>query len=123
MVSLRLLHTPPATEVAPHTYFLAAHKLIAGNPEQRLWPQYEDARGHFTAGIWASDVGCWRIHYTEEEFCEILEGVSVVTDAQGHPTRLCTGDSFVIPRGFTGTWEVVEPTRKRYVIHEDGHCP
>jgi uncharacterized cupin superfamily protein len=28
------------------------------------------------------------------------------------------GDEFVIPRGFVGTWEVVEPTLKRFVIHE-----
>lgn len=28
------------------------------------------------------------------------------------------GDEFVIPRGFEGVWEVVERTRKTYVIYE-----
>jgi uncharacterized cupin superfamily protein len=28
------------------------------------------------------------------------------------------GDSFVVPRGFVGTWEVVATTTKRFVIHE-----
>jgi uncharacterized cupin superfamily protein len=28
------------------------------------------------------------------------------------------GDSFVIPSGFTGTWEVLTPTRKEFVIFE-----
>jgi hypothetical protein len=30
------------------------------------------------------------------------------------------GDEFVIPRGFVGTWQVVEKTRKTYVIYESG---
>jgi uncharacterized protein len=123
MSSLYLLHSPSTAEPAPQTYFLPPDKLISGNPEQRLWPQYQDARGHFSAGIWASDIGSWRIHYTEEEFCQILEGVSILTDAQGRQTTLRAGDSFVISRGFIGSWEVVEATRKIYVIHDDGHCP
>jgi uncharacterized cupin superfamily protein len=28
------------------------------------------------------------------------------------------GDEFVIPRGFEGVWEVIERTRKVYVIYE-----
>jgi uncharacterized cupin superfamily protein len=28
------------------------------------------------------------------------------------------GDSFVIDSGFRGTWEVIEPCRKRYAIYE-----
>lgn len=123
MPSLHRLHPPTPTEAAPQTYFLPADRLISGNPQQRLWPQYEDQRGHFMAGVWASEVGCWRVQYTEEEFCQILEGHSILTDAQGQQTTLRAGDSFVIPRGFAGSWEVVEPTRKIYVIHDDGHCP
>jgi uncharacterized cupin superfamily protein len=30
------------------------------------------------------------------------------------------GDSFVIPRGFVGTWEVVDRTRKEFAIYEPG---
>ena len=30
------------------------------------------------------------------------------------------GESFVIPRGFVGTWEVVQPTKKIYVVYEAG---
>ena len=29
-----------------------------------------------------------------------------------------TGDRFVIPAGFSGTWEVIEPTRKVYAMFE-----
>lgn len=45
-------------------------------------------------------------------------GTSIISDAQGVAVTVSAGESFVIPRGFSGTWEVVEPTRKIYVIYE-----
>jgi uncharacterized protein len=101
-------------------YFLPAAKLLEGNPRQRVWNHYTDASGKFSAGVWASETGKWNIAYTEEEYCRILAGVSVVTDSRGDAVRLSAGDELVIPAGFTGTWEVVEPTRKTYVIYEAG---
>ncbi|MBV8603584.1 MAG: cupin domain-containing protein [Pelomonas sp.] len=104
--------------VTPDEYFLAPEKLIEGNPKQTVWLHYEDPSGQFFVGVWHSEPGKWRVAYTEEEYCQMLEGRSVVTDAAGRSFSLAAGDSFVIPRGFTGTWEVVETTRKRFVIYE-----
>jgi uncharacterized protein len=70
------------------------------------------------AGLWASEVGRWQVRYTEEEYCCILSGVSIVTSETGEAFTLREGDEFTISRGFVGTWEVVEPTRKRFVIYE-----
>ncbi len=50
----------------------------------------------------------------------MLVGVSVITDAEGRAVTLRAGDRFVVPRGFVGTWELVEPTTKRFVIYEPG---
>ncbi|WP_145008181.1 cupin domain-containing protein [Pseudomonas oryzihabitans] len=99
-------------------YRLPAEKRLEGDPLQSLWLEYEDASGVFAVGHWHSDVGTWRVNYTEEEYCQILAGVSLVTDDQGYATRLGPGSSFVIPRGFQGTWEVLEPTLKRFVVYE-----
>lgn len=104
---------PPAEE-----YFLPAEKLIQGNPRQTVWVQYADPSRRFTVGLWHSEVGKWRIHYTEEEYCHLIEGVSRITDMDGQATMVSAGDNFVIPAGFAGTWEVVEPTTKRFVIYE-----
>jgi uncharacterized cupin superfamily protein len=68
------------------------------------------------AGIWQSTPGTWRIAYDEWEYCRILEGTSILTEDGGAPFTVTAGDSFVIRPGFTGTWEVVETTRKDYVI-------
>jgi hypothetical protein len=115
--SVRLLEPP---EARGEEYFLAAEKLFAGNPKQTAWQQYTDAGGKFFAGAWQSEVGKWRVSYTEEEYCQILRGVSVITDDAGNAVTVRAGDRFVIPRGFNGTWEVIETTKKLYVIYEPG---
>lgn len=100
-------------------YYLDSEKLISGNPRQSVWNHYTDPTGKYFSGFWQSEVGKWRISYTEEETCYLLEGVSIVSDEDGNATTLRAGDSFVIPKGFVGTWEVVEPSRKLYAIYEE----
>ena len=77
-----------------------------------------DESQSYLVGIWASERGKWKVAYTEEEYCEILEGRSVISDLSGNAVTVSPGDRFVVPRGFAGTWEVVEPTRKVFVIHQ-----
>ncbi|TIW64489.1 MAG: cupin domain-containing protein, partial [Mesorhizobium sp.] len=68
------------------------------------------------AGIWESTPGKWRIVYDEWEFCHILSGVSVISEDGGEARTVRAGDSFVLRPGFKGSWEVLETTRKEYVI-------
>ena len=109
--------SPPAGP-APETWFLPPAKLLAGNPRQSLWPHYQNAAGTFSTGHWQGEPGKWRVHYTEEEYCEILAGRSVITDEHGVARTVQAGDRFVIGRGFSGTWEVLETTLKVYVVYE-----
>lgn len=103
----------------PEEYYLDAEKRLEGNPKQTLWMEYTDSTKQYFVGVWRSEVGKWKVRYTEEEYCRITEGVSIVTDEQGVAMRLEQGDEFVIPSGFQGTWEVVEATTKRFVIYEN----
>ena len=105
---------------AGEEYYLAAEKLVHGNPRQTIWIQYTDATEKFFAGIWRSEPGKWRVSYTEEEFCLLLEGRSIIESTDGQAFSVSAGDSFVVPRGFVGTWEVVERTTKRFVVYEAG---
>ncbi len=107
-----------ASDAPAEEYFLAAEKLISGNPQQTIWQHYTDPSAKFLTGIWQSEVGKWRINYTEEEYCQILQGSSILTDELGNAVTVSSGENFVIPRGFNGTWEVVQKTRKIYVIYE-----
>lgn len=112
---------PARDATAGEEYFVPPEKLLEGNPRQTAWLHYTDPSGRFLAGIWHSERGRWKITYTEQEYCRILEGVSVITDHHGVALTVRAGDEFVIPTGFSGTWEVVEPTRKRFVIYEPGN--
>jgi uncharacterized cupin superfamily protein len=119
MSALTFLKSDP-DDADREEYLLPADKLVSGNPRQVVWNVYSNSDRKFFTGIWQSDVGKWRIRYTEEEYCHVLQGVSVITDSQGNAVTVSAGDRFLIPRGFVGTWEVVEPTRKIYVIYEAG---
>lgn len=101
--------------VTPETGAPAADRLIAGEPVHTTWNLEDDGKGLY-AGIWQSTPGKWRISYDEWEYFHILEGHSVVTEEGGAPVHLRAGDSFVMRPGFKGTWEVIETTRKDYVI-------
>ncbi|MBM4192402.1 MAG: cupin domain-containing protein [Gammaproteobacteria bacterium] len=102
----------------PSEYRPASDKIISGNPLQRVWSHYSDSTARFSVGIWECEPGAWRIHYTEDEYCRILAGRSLLTNDEGVVREVIAGDEFIIPRGFTGIWEVLECTRKVYVICE-----
>lgn len=104
--------TPDA--VAPEHDAPAPERVLAGDPRFTVW-NIEERDGLY-AGIWEATPGKWRIAYDEWEYCRILSGVSVITPEGGAPVTVRAGDSFVLRPGFTGTWEVVETTRKDYVI-------
>jgi len=93
-------------------------RLVAGNPERRTWNLYADPSDAVWAGIWACDPGAWRVAYPpgQDEFCALLEGRVRLTDSTGAAREFGPGDAFVIPGGFEGVWETLEPLRKHYVI-------
>ena len=99
-------------------YEVAPEKMLAGSPKQTLSNLFSNAAGTFHAGFWAAEAGKWQVAYTEFEYCEILEGVIMMTDAEGHVQTVRKGDRFVIEAGYRGTWEVLETARKVYVIFE-----
>lgn len=40
-----------------------------------------------------------------DEYVHLLDGALILTDADGETYEFRAGDSLVIPKGFTGTWE------------------
>jgi len=96
----------------------AADRLISGSPVQQISNGYADPSGQFFAGRWSSTPGVWRVRYTEHEFCHMLSGrVRIVSD-NGTATEFVAGQSFVVPAGFAGTWEVIEAATKLYAVFE-----
>lgn len=93
-------------------------RLVAGNPLRTTWEHYSNASGEISSGVWACEVGAWRIAFDthSDEFFHVLEGRIRISDAQGVANEFGPGDACVIPAGFTGTFEVLEPVKKHYVM-------
>jgi uncharacterized protein len=105
-------------EVEAQTSVPQADRILSGEPRLTAWNHYSDSTGQFHAGVWAATRGSWRINYIESEFCHLLQGRVVLTNEAGRRWEFATGDSFVVPAGFVGTWEVLEDCRKVYAIFE-----
>ena len=96
---------------------IAPEKVLTGAPNQKTENYFTSRDERFFSGFWSSDIGKWRVDYSgEEEFCHLLEGEVILTDAGGKSSRFTAGDRFTIAEGFKGTWETVKPCRKLYVI-------
>jgi uncharacterized cupin superfamily protein len=92
-------------------------KILAGIPRTRVSNQYS-VQQQFFCGLWTSTSGKWRVHYGEHEFCVLIEGRVRIESVSGERHELRAGDAFVIPAGFEGIWEVVEPCKKWYAVFE-----
>lgn len=99
----------------------AADRLLGGDPQQTIRNYFSDATGQFFAGVWESSPGRWRVQYSENEFCHLTKGRVRINAPSGQSWTFGAGDSFVIPAGFAGIWEVLEPASKLYVVFEPAH--
>lgn len=95
-------------------------RLISGNPLRTTWNHFTNSSGELDAGIWSCETGAWTIAFApnKDEFFCVIEGRIRITDNQGRPQEFGPGDACVIPAGFVGTFEVLEPVRKHYVVLE-----
>jgi uncharacterized protein len=95
-----------------------AERLMAGKPELQVRNYFADTSQQFFAGRWSATRGKWRVRYTENELCVMTAGRVIIESASGERSSFGAGDAFVVPAGFSGTWEVLEDCSKIYAIFE-----
>lgn len=93
-----------------------AEKVVSGAPLTGFRAAHDDEAAGFFSGVWGSTVGSWRVAYDEIELCVILEGRVRLVGDDGSSATYAAGDAFVVPKGFSGIWETLEPCRKIYAI-------
>ena len=74
------------------------------------------AEDNMFAGTWECEPGKLQLDLDVTEFCHLLEGHWILTSESGQSTEVKAGDSWVFPRGWKGTAEVVEKVRKVYLM-------
>lgn len=104
--------------VAPEIDHPKPERLVQGNPQRTTWNHFTNATGEVFAGVWSCEVGSWRIEMDaqEDEFFFVTAGRLALTDDQGVRVDVKAGESVVIPAGFRGTFAVLEPVTKHYMI-------
>jgi uncharacterized cupin superfamily protein len=81
---------------------------------------YRDTVNGIEVGVWEGTPGQFpasRDGYSE--ICQILSGLAILHTDGGESVELRAGDTIVMPTGWVGRWELLEPLRKLYVIVHD----
>ncbi len=105
--------------------------LGVGDPVSPVWPPGEasadwsetewrsfgdEQGGRFYGGMWEGLTGTLRLpNYPYDEVCVMLEGRVALVDEEGGRREFGAGEAFFVPRGFSGVWETLEPSRKVFV--------
>ena len=105
-------------KVDPEVSTAAPDRLLEGNPRLEIRNYFADPSQQFFAGRWSATRGKWRVRYSENELCVMTAGKVVIESSSGERNVFGPGDAFVIPAGFSGTWEVLEECAKIYAIFE-----
>ena len=113
---MKTLTTFAFCNTAPEIDYPRQDRLVSGNPTRTTWNHYES--DGVSSGLWDCETGAWRIAFAsgKDEFFHVISGRIRITDEAGAACEFGPGDACVIPAGFTGLFEVLEPVRKHYVI-------
>ena len=69
------------------------------------------------AGVWECTPGGWPIvDRPTTETMLLLAGTTTITPLDGEPVELTEGDVFVLPKGWSGRWDITDTVRKLYVL-------
>lgn len=93
-------------------------RRVTGAPLRKTWLLHDSTP--MSAGIWECEVGRWRIAFPahKQEFFFVLSGRVRLHNHDAGCTEVGPGQGAVIPPGFEGEFEVLEPVRKQFVVVE-----
>ncbi len=73
--------------------------------------------GQFVVMVYDGEDGLLEFtDYPFDEYCQVLNGTSILTPAGGEPQTFTVGDHFIVPKGFTGTWELRDNFRELIIM-------
>ncbi|MGB0507664.1 MAG: cupin domain-containing protein [Pikeienuella sp.] len=71
---------------------------------------------HIQVGVWEAGEGLLNLHeFPFTEYVLMISGSVIVTELDGTAMMFSAGDTFVIPKGWSGSWDVQERMKKQIV--------
>ena len=116
---IRLLQDgDPENGMGPSS-LVSLEDFSVSDPSETIHTPFTNAQGNVTAGVWECSPCLETIErYGVDEICTVLGGSVTVTGEDGIAHTFGTGDSFVMPQDFKGTWHITETLKKFYMIVE-----
>ena len=88
--------------------------ILSGESEHRYKTLYS---GDIDVAIYEAKPMTLRIKdFSVDEFVTVVSGTLILTAEGGSPQRFDVGESVLVPKGFTGTWEMQGNFRELVVI-------
>ncbi|MDG2327288.1 MAG: cupin domain-containing protein [Halioglobus sp.] len=74
--------------------------------------------GEFAVVLYESEAAVIDVSYPfpYDEYVLVIEGEVILTSTSGERQRYGVGDSFVVPKGWTGTWDMPVKYREKIVV-------
>jgi uncharacterized cupin superfamily protein len=77
---------------------------------------FRDPTGQVLCAVWTGEPGVvYHGPWPKDEVCILLSGRVALEDEEGGRREFQAGDSFIVPRTFSGAWETIEPARKIFI--------
>jgi len=114
-----------------------SRRAVVGSPQDFHWLKLKTLGKraadwgepeHFNKPLWKvgpTNVGAWACtaggflgtaNRPTTEFFYVLEGLCFLTGTDGIARRITAGDTVVLPKGWSGRWDIIEPIRKVFVV-------
>ena len=113
---VRLDQKAKASESAKYPKEMVGPGQKSFDGEYKQFKGYESKDKKFLVALWESGPGVLQTDsYPNDEYVLVLEGQLAITNKSGTKDEFKAGDSFVIPKGWAGTWDMKTKFKKQFV--------
>jgi uncharacterized cupin superfamily protein len=96
-------------------------QLLTPAPRERnamIFQSAEDDPRIVKIGVWECEAYAEQMtDYPYDEYMRVIEGSVIITAQGGEAKTYTVGDSFFMPKGFTGVWKQTETMKKYFAIY------
>ena len=107
--------------LSPGEPFIAPEDIIEGNHRPRgaslFWGK------ELMVEVYEDDAAAYAITkpFPVDEFVLVLDGKLILTDANGKVQEFVAGESLMVPKGFSGTWQMLGNYRELIVVDRESY--